>query len=369
VDKAWIHLEVPRVEFGGAWTLPSLADLERQLGKLQRPNGAILRVDATAVTEMDTAGAWLFHRTVGRLQHDGNRVSVGGLYRAGEKLVELVGANLPATGPAATPPPPGLWRRLPREVSERLNRAPVFLRFVGESAAAALPWLARPARIRWKAVFHELGEAGPKALLIVGLLAFLLGIVIAYQGGVQLRLYGASIFIADLVGLSMLRELAPLMTAIIMAGRTGSAYTAQIGTMSVTEEIDALRAIGVSPAELLVLPRLAALTLALPLLTVYADLLGVLGGMVMAGTMLGVSPSTFLDRVQEAVSLTSFLIGIGKAPVFALIIGAVGCYQGFQVQGSAGEVGRHTTVSVVQAIFFVIVVDAGFSIVFSWLGV
>jgi len=191
--------------------------------------------------------------------------------------------------------------------------------------------------------------------------------VIAYQGAEQLQRFGANLYIADLVGLSMVRELSPLITAIIVAGRSGSAYTAQIGTMKVTEEIDALRTIGVGPLDLLVLPKVAALAIALPLLTVYTDMMGMLGGMIMARAQLQVSFTTFLNRLQEAVSLTSYLIGIGKAPVFAVIIALVGCYQGFGVTGSAESVGRQTTVSVVQSIFLVILSDAFFSIAFSWL--
>jgi len=194
-----------------------------------------------------------------------------------------------------------------------------------------------------------------------------MGIVIAYQGATQLERFGANIYVVDLVGLSMARELSPLITAIIVAGRSGSAYAAQIGTMKVTEEIDALRTIGVGPLDLLVLPKVIALMIALPLLTVYTDVMGVFGGMVMAEPKLGISFGTFVERLGYAVSLSSYLIGIGKAPVFAVIIALVGCYQGFQVTGSAESVGRRTTVSVVQSIFLVILVDALFSVVFNWL--
>ncbi len=167
----------------------------------------------------------------------------------------------------------------------------------------------------------------------------------------------------------MVRELAPLITAIIVAGRTGSAYTAQIGTMLVTEEIDALRSIGISPQELLVLPKVIALVIALPLLTVYADVMGLIGGIVMSSSMFGLSPASFVNRLGEAVSMTSFLTGVGKAPVFATVIALVGCFQGFQAFGSAEGVGRQTTISVVQSIFLVIVIDAAFSIAFNHLGI
>ncbi|MCX7064313.1 MAG: ABC transporter permease, partial [Proteobacteria bacterium] len=263
----------------------------------------------------------------------------------------------------------GMFEEIGRESEQQLHNYGNFLAFIGETASTLGRALLAPKRIRWQRVIAELQLAGVNALPIVGLLAFLLGIVIAYQGGTVLRDYGANVFIVDIVALSMVRELAPLITAIIVSGRTGSAYTAQIGTMLVTEEIDALRSIGISPQELLVLPKLIALVIALPLLTVYADVMGLIGGMVMASSLLGLSATTFIDRLAEAVSTTSFLTGIGKAPVFALVIALVGCFQGFQAFGSAEGVGRQTTISVVQSIFLVIVIDALFSIAFNQLGI
>jgi phospholipid/cholesterol/gamma-HCH transport system permease protein len=239
------------------------------------------------------------------------------------------------------------------------------LGFVGESSLALVAWVAHPSRIRWRPVLFNVRSAGFDALPIVGLLSFLLGVVVAYQGADQLRQYGANIFVTDLVGLSMLREFAPLITAIIVAGRSGSAYAAQIGTMEVTQEIDAMRTIGIEPLEMLVLPKLIALIVALPLLTVFADVLGVGGGMLMARAQLGVNFAEFLDRFPKAVSTTSYLVGLGKAPVFAVIIVFVGCFQGFRTRGSADSVGLQTTRAVVQSIFLVIVADALFSIAFS----
>lgn len=248
----------------------------------------------------------------------------------------------------------GLWQH-----------ALALLRFLGETTLAAAGCLRHPRRIRWRPVAFNLKSAGLDALPIVGLLAFLLGVVVAYQGANQLRTFGANIFVADLVGLSMLREFAPMITAIIVAGRSGSAYAAQIGTMVVTEEIDALRTIGIEPQELLVLPKLLALALALPLLTVFADGCGVFGGMLMAKLSLGVGYAEFMERLVKAVSVTDYLIGIGKAPVFSTIIVLIGCYQGFRTKGGADSVGRQTTRSVVQSIFLVIVADALFSVAFS----
>ncbi len=267
-------------------------------------------------------------------------------------------------GDVAQPQTPFL-ERLGRSTVAVWEQAFVMLSFVGESSLAMGGWVSHPRRIRWRPILFNLRSAGFNALPIVGLLSFLLGIVVAYQGADQLRQYGANIYVTDLVGLSMLREFAPLMTAIIIAGRSGSAYAAQIGTMAVTQEIDAMRTLGIQPLEMLVLPKLIALVIAMPLLTVFADVLGVAGGMLMARAQLGVSFDEFLDRFPQAVSMTSYLVGIGKAPVFAVIVVLVGCFQGFLTQGGPESVGQHTTRAVVQSIFLVIVADALFSIAFS----
>ena len=263
--------------------------------------------------------------------------------------------------------PPTALQSLGRNAADMAQQAGAVLVFIGEITHALACWLRHPSRIRLRVVLFNLRSAGFDALPIVGLLSFLLGVVVAYQGADQLRQYGANIFVADLVGLSMLREFAPLITAIIVAGRSGSAYAAQIGTMSVTEEIDAMRTLGIEPQELLVLPKILALVIALPLLTVFADGLGIFGGMLMAKTQLGVGFGEFLDRLVKAVSITSYLVGLGKAPVFAVIIVLVGCFQGFRTHGGADSVGRQTTRSVVQSIFLVIVADAVFSVAFSLL--
>jgi phospholipid/cholesterol/gamma-HCH transport system permease protein len=354
----------------GAWLLRSAAQTEARIEACLRafplPPAGELLIDAQGITAMDTSGAWLLHRIRRTLESGGRTLRFIGLRPEFEALLRLIAAR--TAEPAIAPSPaPGVLARIGRSVWEGLLGMFGLLSFLGASAAALMRAVIQPRRIRWRSILYNLQTAGVAALPITGLLTFLLGIVISYQGAEQLRRVGANIYIADLVGLSMVRELSPLITAIIVAGRSGSAYTAQIGTMKVTEEVDALRTIGIGPLDLLVLPKVLALVIALPLLTVYTDVMGVIGGMVMARAQLDVGFTTFVDRLDDAVSLTSFLIGIGKTPVFAVIIALVGCYQGFQVDGGAESVGHQTTKSVVQSIFLVILVDAMFSIAFSWL--
>lgn len=349
----------------GAWTVHGVAGMERQLMLMDWPSAKELVFDCSGITALDTAGAWLLHRTEQALRQRGNSVRLEGLRPEFNALVQLVASRSMRTG-SVTPAASGLLENLGRFAWRKLETLSDMLAFLGESSLALLRSLRQPQRIRWRAILYNLQTAGYEAMPITGLLTFLMGVVVAYQGADQLQRFGANIFIVELVGLSMVRELAPLLAAIIIAGRSGSAYAAQIGTMKVTEEIDALRTIGVDSQEMLVLPKMLALVVALPLLTVFADVTGIFGGMIMARAKLDVGFDVFVDRLGDAVSLSSFLVGIVKAPVFAAIIVLTGCYQGFQVSGSADSVGRQTTVSVVQAIFLVILADALFSIVFNW---
>lgn len=354
----------------GNWTLRSMMQLEKRLDSFSWPGTGEIMLDAAAVEAMDTSGAWLLHRTIHALEARGRTVRLRGLRPEFNALVAaIVARGVPTEAQPRGTESENVLARIGRRAWHGACNALGIIAFLGEGSLHLARSLMHPGRMRWRPVLHNLQIAGFEAMPITGLLCFLMGVVIAYQGAEQLQRYGANIFVADLVGLSMVRELSPLLTAIIVAGRSGSAYAAQIGTMKITEEIDALRTIGVVPMELLVLPKVLALIIALPLLTVYTDIMGVLGGMIMARAQLDVGFGAFLDRLDDAISLSSYLIGLGKAPVFAVIIGLVGCYQGFQVSGSADSVGRQTTVSVVQSIFLVIVADALFSIVFSWLDI
>lgn len=351
----------------GAWTICDISRLERTLPFQVQPQCRVQTIDASGITRMDTGGAWLFQQLIRTLRQSAQSLSLTGLEHEHQRLLNLVPSHQEKQR-SPIPSTPRLLERIGRLVCARAEQALSLLAFIGEASIYFLRSIAHPSRIRWQPFLKSVQTAGINALPIIGLLIFLVGVVLAYQGGIQLRRYGANIFIVDLVTLTMVRELAPLMAAIIIAGRTGSAITAQIGTMRVTEEIDALRTLGISPMEQLVLPKIFALILALPLLTVFADIMGIFGGMVMSRALLGVEFQEFAKRIPEVVPLSSFLIGVGKAPVFAIIVATVGCHQGFRVRGGAESVGRNTTVSVVQAIFLVIIADAVFSILLSRVG-
>ncbi len=355
----------------GRWVLSNVADLESQAGALDWPGRGGVIYDASEITAMDTGGALLLHRSLLAAGRAGRTASLQGLPLEFAALLHMVETQ-PVSASGVVPAQEGQggkegWiERVGRAAWHQLESGSRGLAFLGESTVACLRVLRRPGSLRWRSLLRMLQIDGVNALPITGLLTFLIGVVIAYQGAEQLRKFGTNIFIVDLVGISLLREISPLIVAILIAGRSGSAYAAEIGTMKVTEELDAVRTLGISPMALLVLPRVLALVIALPLLTVYADALGVFGGMLIASSQLSVSFTEFLSRFEEAVAVRHFFIGIAKAPFFAVIIALVGCYQGFQIRGGVDDVGRHTTISVVQGIFLVIVFDAICSILLNW---
>jgi phospholipid/cholesterol/gamma-HCH transport system permease protein len=244
-----------------------------------------------------------------------------------------------------------------------------FLSFLGESFMILLSSLVHPLSIRYRAILKNIQDAGVRALPIISLTSFLIGVVIAYQGAVQLAKFGGNIFIVDMIGISVTRELAPLITAIVVAGRTGSSYTAQIGVMKITEEIDAMRVMGFDPHRFLVQPRIMALMIALPLMIFFADIVGILGGMFVAHVHLDLSWTEFLHRLQNVLAVKHVWIGICKGPFFAWLIAVVGCFRGFQVSRNTESIGHYTTVSVVNAIFLVIACDALFSVLLTELGI
>lgn len=353
----------------GCWTISKLAALEQTLKTFSWPSKTDLVWDGSHLTEIDTGGALVLHRNLTSLQQQGHHITWQGLREEFAALLKLVASKYDALDTSSRLVTPNWLERLGLHAWTDLQQSVKALGFLGESTVGFFRLILSPRSIRWRVLFRNLELDGFHALPIVGLLSFLMGVVIAYQGAEQLRTFGANIYIVDLVGVSLLREISPLVTAILVAGRSGSAYTAQIGTMKVTEELDAMRTLGIPLMHYLVLPRALVLVLALPLLTVYADIVGVFGGMLVAANQLSVSFTEFIARFEYAIALKHYVIGIIKAPVFAVIIALVGCYQGLQIRGGVDSVGQHTTISVVQSIFLVIVFDAFFSVFLNWWGV
>ncbi|MFZ2004315.1 MAG: MlaE family lipid ABC transporter permease subunit [Stellaceae bacterium] len=357
----------------GEWLVVTAADLDRRLHDLDMPHDRQVRVDLSGVDRLDSAGAWLLLRTEHELEARGNQVELANLEARFAPLVEQVRARGIAE-PLPHPVPPhhtfvGFLARLGMVTEQLLHRVYEILGFTGLVTVTFLRLLRQPRRLRVVATLVQMERVGLDAMPIVGLLSFLIGVVMAYQGADQLRRFGAEIYTVNLVGVSILRELGVLLSAIIIAGRSGSAFTAQIGTMQVNEEIDAMRTLGLDPIEVLVLPRLLGLGITLPLIVFYADFMGILGGGLMSWLVLDINIPNFLTQLQSAVTTTTLWVGVVKAPFFAAIIALVGCYEGLNVTRSAESVGRLTTQSVVESIFFVIVTDAAFSVVFSILKV
>lgn len=353
----------------GEWLVATAAELDRRLRALEMPQGRRVTLDLAGIDRLDTAGAWLLLRTEHDLATHGNAVEMRNLRPHFAPLLDQVRAGgIVAPVPHPRPAYYSITSFLARigEISLGLiARGYGILSFVGLVVITVGELARHPRRLRMTPIIAQMEQTGVNSLVIVGLLSFLVGVVIAYQGADQLRQFGAEIYTVNLLGVGILRELGVLMTAIIIAGRSGSAFTAQIGTMRVNEEIDALRTVGLDPVEVLVIPRLIGLLLTLPMLTLYANLMGLLGGCLMAWSALGITIPQFVRQLQSALSTWTFWIGVVKAPFFAAIIALIGCYEGFQVARSAESVGRLTTLSVVESIFLVIVTDAAFSVLFS----
>ena len=355
----------------GEWLVVTAAELDRRLHSLDMPQGRQVRVDLSGVDRLDSAGAWLLLRTEHELAALGNRVELSHLQPRFAPLLEQVRSRGVAE-PLPHPIPPhhtfvGFLARIGFITVQLANRLYDILGFTGLVTVTLLRLLRQPRRLRLVATLVQMEQVGLDAMPIVGLLSFLIGVVMAYQGADQLRRFGAEIYTVNLLGISILRELGVLLSAIIIAGRSGSAFTAQIGTMQVNEEIDAMRTLGLDPIEVLVLPRLLGLGLTLPLIVFFADFMGILGGGLMSWAVLDINFPNFLTQLQSAVTNTTLWVGVVKAPFFAAIIAQVGCYEGLNVTRSAESVGKLTTQSVVESIFFVIVTDAAFSIIFSML--
>jgi phospholipid/cholesterol/gamma-HCH transport system permease protein len=357
-----------RVSVTGPMTIRTVCGIVDSMSEVT--DGAALRLDLSGVTRLDTAGAWLVATLRTKMADRRAPFDVVGTTEQMDATLTSVARAMPETERA--PPPDrtilGAIADLGRAVAETTGTARGLTAYLGLFIARLARSLRHPGSFRLTALVHHCEEVGVKAVPIVALMAFLIGIVLAFQGASQLRQFGAEVFVVDLIAVSILRELGILLTAIIVAGRTASAFTAAIGSMKMREEIDAMRTLGLDPATVLFVPRILALLIMLPILGLIANLSGLMGGALMSWMELGISPEMFRTRFIEGTDISHLTVGMVKAPVFALIIGVVGCHAGMQVGSNAESLGQQTSKAVVAAIFAVIVADALFSIFFAEIG-
>ncbi|MCK5508193.1 MAG: ABC transporter permease [Desulfobacterales bacterium] len=357
----------------GDWTINALRDAAGILEQFSRANRNVsIQWDVFNVGKVDSAGMMLFIHYYDVLKSNKCSIKVIGAKIEHEKMYGLLRKYAPGdsgVGPAFSSRFLKFLSNTGKNSVAFVLDMTAFLAFIGENFVNLLYSLLHPRSIRFGAIVKNIEEAGVRAIPIVALTSFLIGVVIAYQGAVQLEKFGANIFIVDMIGLSITRELAPLITAIVVAGRTGSSYTAQLGVMKITEEIDAMRTMGFDPHRFLVLPRIIALMIALPLMIFFADIIGIAAGMFISHVHLHLSYAEFLHRLQTVLEVKHVWIGLCKGPFFAWLIAIVGCFRGFQVSKSTDSIGHYTTISVVNAIFLVIACDALFSVLFTELGI
>lgn len=364
-----IDHDASRAVVAGPWTLANLGPLFARRPALPARDGR-WTIDASRLSGLDTAGAMLLVRLLRGAGLTPADVDFVGLREADLRLIELVEMRSRERCDTAEPyfGFRAMLERMGRAVARIGAQAIELLGFVGLTMTTLAGVFVGRTKLRWTSIVHHMEETGLDAVPIVALLSFLVGAVIAFLGATVLRDFGASIFTVELVSYAFLREFGVLLTAIILAGRSGSAFTAQIGSMKSREELDAIKALGLDPVELLVLPRLIALFVMLPILTFLSMVMGLVGGGIVSMLSLDISAGQFITRLHEMTEIRHFWAGMIKAPVFAFLIAVVGCLEGLKVEGSAESVGRHTTASVVQAIFLVIVFDALFAVFFMEVG-
>ncbi len=360
------------ISLAGRWTVDHVAALERAVAVAAAAPPATATIDAAALGTIDLTGAWLLRSLDRRLAGAGCRVAWPNGRPGQLDFIDEAVAGAPAEPVTA-----GTAGRLVTLPLQTLGELAVnarqgvvdHLSLFGELVVVAARAFIAPRRLRFRSIVRHVYETGVTAVPIVALIAFLISVIVAYIGAQQLQKFGGEIFVVDLVAVSVLRELGVLLTAIIVAGRSGSAFAAELGVMKLNDEVDALRAIGMDPVEVLVLPRVLGLVVALPLLTVVADAMGLAGGALLSWALVDIPIAQYVERVNESIASTTFWVGIIKAPVFAAVIALVGTLRGLQVRGSSRELGRLTTVAVVQAIFLVILFDALFAVLFMELDI
>jgi phospholipid/cholesterol/gamma-HCH transport system permease protein len=358
----------------GRWQAATLGEIQAELASVSLGATRHLQIQATDA-HFDLSGAWLLYDYLKTVATGGVRADFSGPVPSVLQLIERTlqgdrpGPGVDETGQTAWLDPAAAVESLGRRAVVAWRRFEAPLDFLGGVSVALARTGPRVRSWRPTSIARHVYDTGIAAMPIVALIGFLIAVILAYMGAQQLRKFGADIFVVDLVTVGVLRELGVLLTAIIVAGRSGSAFAAEIGAMRLNEEVDALRAIGVDPIEVLVVPRMLGLVIALPLLTVVADLIGLAGGGLLCRLLLDMPLTQFLNRADEAIASTTFWVGLLKAPVFALLISLAGTWCGLRVRGSSRELGRYTTMAVVQAIFLVILADALFAVLFMKLDV
>ncbi len=359
------------LEIAGRLDVTTVGRLDPRIRALHPGDASAVRIDLGGIDRLDTSGAWVVLRLRRRFEGLGKPVEITGAKAIHAALIERLQRSEEREMIVAPKDHPLI--RFVMQAGEQTiaigRDAKLITAFFGLVTITLLRVLVRPTRIRFVSLVHHMQQAGLNAMPITALLSVLIGVVLAYQGAFQLQQFGAEIFTVNLIGVSVLREIGVLMTAIVIAGRSGSAFTAQIGTMKVNQEVDAMVTIGLDPVEVLVLPRLLAMMLTLPMLVFFADIMGLVGGGVMCLVVLDITPTQYLNQLHGAIGPWTFWVGIIKAPVFAFVIAMIGCFEGMQVTGSAESVGKLTTKSVVESIFLVIALDAMFSVLFANLGI
>jgi phospholipid/cholesterol/gamma-HCH transport system permease protein len=353
-DKTYLDLE-------GEWTLPNAAIIERTVENIAPALDQPYEIVGEHIEKLDTTGAFLLKKL--GAQSESSAQLKDGLQSILDFLPPYSEYSPRQTGTLSAFV--AAFDYIGKKTFVALNVFWQIFVLIGRIAACFVSNLSNPRRFRLPSIVRHIHETGLSALLIIGLLAVLITMVITYQGAVQLRQFGADLYTVDLTVISLLREMGVLVTAIMVAGRSGSAFAAELGAMKLRDEISALQTMGLNPIEVLVLPRVIAMMITLPLLTFLADLIGLLGGALMSLSLLDLSFQQYFSRVAEVATPTMFFVGMIKAPVFAFAIAVIGCYQGLSIKGSAESIGRNTTLAVVQAIFVVMMTDALFSVVFS----
>jgi len=375
-SSPWVRSErqgrTLRVTVGGAWTVNHASTLDLPLRAIDPANASAVEIHGNEITRLDSTGGWLLVRTKKALEDAGLRVPVFEVPELYAPLLATIETEH-VTPPVEFAEPHSLETFLEgigRAVFHFLAQGYGILGYIGRVTLEWLEAIYHPrGNLRVTALVHQIEQVGINALPIVGLLMFLMGIVLAYQGADQLKRFDLEILTINALGVGVLREIGVLFTAIIIAGRSGSAFTAEIGTMKVNEEIDAMQTLGLNVVDVLILPRVIGLVIALPFLTFYADIMAMIGGAVMCYFDLGITIPEYVRQLHQAVTVNTMLVGLIKAPVFAYVIAMVGCYEGMNVERNAASVGKLTTRSVVESVFLVIVLDAGFSVLFSILGI